>query len=78
MKGKFIYETKCRRCGSLCKWTYADASEEGLTVFKSAMVRRTSTPFNYECPHCAKETIQDLVFYGFENVQTSEKFGTKI
>ena len=69
---KFVYETKCRRCGRLNMVTYADATDDGFEHFKSAMIKHANGPHPHICADCNAETLHDVVTYGVQNLSSGE------
>lgn len=57
------YETKCRRCGKLHDWWFADKINFDWLKFVGAMNDHLVNPRSYKCDDCKKETVQDVVSY---------------
>lgn len=57
----WIYETKCRRCGDLAEFYFAQKSKVSRPQFLETMNDYIKFPRMRYCQHCGKQTIQELV-----------------
>lgn len=68
MKNTLItYETKCRRCGKLHDWVFADKESFNITLsqFITAITDKITYPRSDRCLKCKKQTVQDVVSYDY-------------
>lgn len=71
MNTLITYETKCRRCGKLHDWVFADREAFDITFsqFLKAMMEKITYPTTANCKECKKPTLQDLVAYDFPDAK---------
>ena len=60
---QYIYETKCRRCGTISDWVFGDANRSEFNDFEKCMRDYIEEPRTFDCWDCKKVTVQDLVYY---------------
>lgn len=63
MDKNYYYETKCRRCGKLKEWFFANSETITWSHFVMAIEDYITSPRQMECEKCKKETVQDVVSY---------------
>ena len=61
---KWVYETKCRRCGEIKEYVFGPKDKTKVGDFTKAMENRLATyPRDYGCIKCSRMTVQDIVSY---------------
>jgi len=61
---KWIYETKCRRCGEINIFSPGGSVHTSWEAFLNLMFQKINQPQLCNCIKCKKDTIQELVSYG--------------
>lgn len=56
-----LFETKCRRCGTLTEWVYGSLKGTSYVDFLTDMVHLVKNPKQYRCVECCTYTVQDVV-----------------
>lgn len=67
---KAFFETKCRRCGTTEEWFFGEFENVPEPGFYESMNNKLVYPPLCFCKQCGKPTIQDLVSYGSEEIET--------
>lgn len=71
---KVYYETKCRRCGTICMHPAPVKNAKDLLGTWGRMMwtveKMLKEPGVENCPTCEKPTIHDIVAYSHANVKT--------
>lgn len=67
MAKNYNYETKCRRCGLLTAWYFAEVGNVAYGDFLLAITDYIQYPRAYKCNTCNKQTVQDVVSYSTDN-----------
>lgn len=59
----YSVETKCRRCGDVTRWVFADKSSLTEKQFTERMQHETANPKLYLCSICGMNTVHDILSY---------------